>query len=111
MRGAIVQAATVQRSAMCSALRNAWLSGRAIIRNVWVIMSVRLDKAWQAVDADTLGALPGHMGVFELADAGGAVLYIGFAGGRSRFGLRSEIAEAAARVPAASQFRLEVNTA
>ncbi len=72
-------------------------------------MAVRLDKPWQ--DLADSNALSGHMGVFELGDAQGKVLYIGFAGGRSRFGLRGEVAAAAARVPAARRYRCEVTTA
>jgi hypothetical protein len=51
------------------------------------------------------------MGVFELADAHGRVLLVGYAGGRSRFGLRGEIEDALGRYPAAMAFRLEVTTA
>lgn len=71
-------------------------------------MSVDLDKPWQACSG--AGALPGHMGVFQLADGAGAVVYIGYAGGRSRFGLRGEVEAAAARLGAVS-FRCEVTTA
>lgn len=55
-------------------------------------------------------ALPGHMGVFELTDAAGAVIYLGYAGGRSLFGLRGEIESAAGRLDAEG-FRYEVTTA
>jgi len=51
------------------------------------------------------------MGVYELADATGAVLRIGYAGGRSRFGLRGEIAAAASALAGARAFRYEVTTA
>ncbi len=71
-------------------------------------MSVELDKPWQACTGT--GALPGHMGVFELADADGEVIFIGYAGGLSRFGLRGEI-EAAAAQQGAAAFRYEVTTA
>ncbi len=71
-------------------------------------MSLALRNAWQP--ASQADALPGHMGVFELADAQGRVLYLGFAGGRSQFGLRSSVAEGFALLPAATQFRIEVNT-
>lgn len=72
-------------------------------------MGVRLDKPWRALD--DLDALPGHMGVFELGNGTGEVIYVGFAGGRSRFGLRGEIAAAAAGLGEASRFRYEVTTA
>jgi hypothetical protein len=51
------------------------------------------------------------MGVYELGDAAGAVIFVGYAGGRSRFGLRGEIEAQAARFAAASGFRYEVTTA
>jgi len=55
--------------------------------------------------------LPGQLGVFELADEAGRVLFIGYAGGRSLFGLRSEIAAAAEAVAGARNVRYEVTTA
>ena len=72
-------------------------------------MGVWLDKPWRALDA--LPSLPGHMGVFELADDHGTVIYVGYAGGRSRFGLRGEIQAAADRFRGATRFRYEVTTA
>ena len=72
-------------------------------------MSVRLAKPWRPCDG--LQALPGHMGVFELGDADGAVIFVGYAGGRSRFGLRGEIEAAAARCDGAAGYRYEVTTA
>lgn len=72
-------------------------------------MAVRMSKAWQSREA--VAELPGHMGVFELADADGRVLRIGYAGGRSRFGLRGEIEAALTATPDAAAFRIEVTTA
>ncbi len=72
-------------------------------------MSLAIGNAWRPVSG--VAELPGHMGVFELGDAQGEVLYVGFAGGRSRFGLRSSIAEALSGCAGAEQFRYEVNTA
>lgn len=72
-------------------------------------MSLAIGNAWQPVSS--VAELPGHMGVFELGDAQGTVLYVGFAGGRSRFGLRSAIADALQDWLGAEQFRFEVNTA
>ncbi len=49
-------------------------------------------KPWTAWDDDIPArSLPGAMGVYELADADGAVIYIGKADGRSPFGLRGEL--------------------
>ncbi len=69
---------------------------------------VRLAKPWLDLDDAAIAALPGQLGVYEIGDAKGGTLELGFAGGRSRFGLRSAIAEAAAKHLAASRFRYEV---
>ncbi len=53
-----------------------------------------------------MAKLPGQMGVFQLADDSGQVVYIGFAGGKSLFGLRSELEK---RLGSAAKFRYEVN--
>lgn len=72
-------------------------------------MAAWLDKPWRPC-AD-LDALPGHMGVYELGNQGGEVIFVGYAGGRSRFGLRGEIQGAAVRLGDAAVFRYEVTTA
>lgn len=72
-------------------------------------MGVWLDKPWR--DCGDLQTLPGHMGVFELADSSGSVMFVGYAGGRSRFGLRGEIQTAVAALPGATRYRYEVTTA
>jgi hypothetical protein len=75
-------------------------------------VAVRLDKPWRPLDQDEVGRLTGHLGVYELADAGGAILYIGVADARTLFGLKGELQQALARPPAsATQFRVEVNMA
>jgi hypothetical protein len=72
-------------------------------------MTIRLEKPWLPIaePAD----LPGQVGVFQLGNAEGEVRYIGYAGGRSRFGLRSAITDALAHVQDATHYRLEINTA
>lgn len=69
-------------------------------------MSIRLDKPWLALDADSLARVRGQLGVYELGDAQGEIVFIGYAGGRSRFGLRGELQ---AHLGQASRFRFEVN--
>ncbi|MCC6959248.1 MAG: hypothetical protein IT301_05325 [Dehalococcoidia bacterium] len=69
-------------------------------------MKLHLDKPWLPLTAEEVARLPGQMGVFQLADEGGSIVYIGFAGGKSLFGLRSELEK---RLGAAAQFRFEVN--
>ena len=73
-------------------------------------MGVRLEKAWIPLTENAVAALPGQLGVYEIADRAGEVVYIGFAGGRSRFGLRSELrGELERRGAGAARFRFEVN--
>ncbi len=73
-------------------------------------MSIRMEKPWIDLTAETVKALPGQLGVYQLADAAGRVVQIGFAGGRSLFGLRSELERALRDRPAgAVRFRTEVN--
>lgn len=50
-----------------------------------------LNKAWTDYDPATARKLPGALGVYEIGDSEGNVLYVGFAGGKSRYGLRGEI--------------------
>jgi hypothetical protein len=73
-------------------------------------MAIRLEKPWIELTPEAVKALPGQLGVYQLADAEGRVVYIGFAGGRSLFGLRSELERAVKERPAgAVRFRTEVN--
>jgi hypothetical protein len=73
-------------------------------------MSIRMTKAWVPLAAANVRKLPGQLGVYQLADAEGKIVYIGYAGGRTLFGLRSEIERAAQDRPAgATQYRVEVN--
>ena len=70
------------------------------------IVKLHLEKPWLPLTPERVAKLSGQMGVFQLGDESGAVLYIGFAGGKSLFGLRSELEK---RLGAAPQFRYEVN--
>ena len=73
-------------------------------------MAVRMEKPWIDLTPEAAKALPGQLGVYQLADAAGRIVYIGFAGGRSLFGLRSELQRALADRPGgAVRFRTEVN--
>jgi hypothetical protein len=73
-------------------------------------MSIRMEKPWIELTPEAVKALPGQLGVYQLADAAGLVVYIGFAGGRSLFGLRSELERALRDRPAgATRFLIEVN--
>jgi hypothetical protein len=73
-------------------------------------MAIRMEKPWTELTPEAVAALPGQLGVYQLADAEGRVVYIGFAGGRSLFGLRGELERALQERPAgAARFRIEVN--
>lgn len=75
-------------------------------------MAVRLDKPWRDLTAANLGRVTGHLGVYQLANEAGEILYIGVAGGRTKFGLKGEIAKALDSPPAGvTKFRFEVNMA
>ena len=73
-------------------------------------MAVRLTKPWLSVD-EAMSRLRGNLGVFELADAQGRLLLIGFAGGNSLYGLKGVVAQTLESVKEASQVRYEVTTA
>ncbi|HVM99519.1 MAG TPA: hypothetical protein VMT68_04820 [Caulobacteraceae bacterium] len=70
-------------------------------------MGVRLEKPWRELTAANVAALAAELGVYQLADADGRIVRIGYAGGRTLFGLRSEL-EAALRAGEAAKFRTEV---
>lgn len=72
-------------------------------------MAIRLEKPWHDLTPEAVRRLSGQLGVYQLADAAGRVLYIGYAGGRALFGLRSELQRALAERPGAARFRCEVN--
>ena len=70
---------------------------------------LRLDKPWRPLTADEIARLPGQLGVYQVADATGAILYIGQAGARAPFGLRSELQREQQERGDGCQFRVEVN--
>jgi len=75
-------------------------------------MPVRFkDKPWRVLDQREIAAIPGQLGVFELATDDGKVVLIGRADARALFGLRSAIAREAKRCEIATRFRFEVTTA
>ena len=73
-------------------------------------MSLRLEKKWVDLTQAAVGSLPGQLGVYQLAEPGGTIFYIGYAGGHSLFGLRSELQRwLEKRAGRPTQFRYEVN--
>jgi len=76
-----------------------------------------LKKLWDTYDPANYKSLSGSNGVYELADANGDVIYIGYAGSRATFGLRGKIADHFSERELnpvirerAAQFRYEVNS-
>jgi hypothetical protein len=73
-------------------------------------MRQRLDKPWRTLDATAVRSLPGQLGVYQVAEPDGQVVRIGYAGGRSLFGLRGELAaELDLRGGRPALFRCEIN--
>ena len=75
-------------------------------------MAVRMDKPWEPLNEDSLKTVASHLGVYQLANDAGEIVYIGVADARTLFGLKGELQKAIADTTAgASQFRVEVNMA
>lgn len=68
-----------------------------------------LNKPWIPYHPDDDRTIPGNLGVFEIGDADGTVRYIGYAGGRTRFGLREAIPGYFSTDPHAATYRYEIN--
>jgi hypothetical protein len=73
-------------------------------------MGIRLTKPFRAFTVDEISQVSATLGVFELADGRDRVLYIGYAGGRSLFGLRGTLMDFIEKT-SASRFRVEINSA
>lgn len=75
-------------------------------------MPVRMDKPWAPLDTASLATVAAHLGVYQLANNKGEIVYIGVADARTLFGIKGELRKAVADPPAsATQFRYEVNMA
>lgn len=74
-------------------------------------MSIRMTKPWQPLTLEITTKLPGQLGVYQLANDDDEIVAIGFAGGRSLFGLRGILQDIAAAPPhLATKFRVEITT-
>lgn len=73
-------------------------------------MSIRLEKDWVAA-TDAVQRLAGNLGVYQLANTQGQILFIGYAGGNSAFGLKGVVRQALEDQADAAWVRWEVNTA
>jgi hypothetical protein len=73
-------------------------------------MPIRLEKDWQLLCPENISSLEAQLGVYQLADANHQIVFIGYAGARSLFGLRSSLTEDLARWGNGPQyFRVEIN--
>ncbi|QQS14232.1 MAG: hypothetical protein IPK81_08710 [Rhodospirillales bacterium] len=72
-------------------------------------MELRPSKPWTDMTEEAVRRLPGQLGVYQIADASGAVVKIGFAGGRSAFGVRSALLDELAALGSGHRFRVEIN--
>lgn len=72
-------------------------------------MELRPSKPFVEMTEDAVKKLPGQLGVFQIADAEGTIVKIGFAGGRSPFGLRSELLKELETLGPGHRFRVEIN--
>ena len=68
-------------------------------------MAVRMTKPWRPLTLTEAKRLSGNLGVYELSNEEGEVVYIGAATGHSLYGLRGEVMAKAEHPPAgATQF-------
>lgn len=72
--------------------------------------AIRMRGPWRELAPGPVAAVGAQLGVYELADRHGTVTLIGYAGGRSRFGLRGEVAAHLEREDATG-FRVEATSA
>ena len=54
-------------------------------------MSIRLDKPFQELNLENIGRIQAQMGVYQLAEPDGTIIYVGYSGGRSLFGLNGDL--------------------
>ena len=60
---------------------------------------IRITKPWRPLTVAEADKVAGNLGVYQLANDAGEIVYIGAATGRSLFGLRGEIQDKAANPP------------
>ena len=72
-------------------------------------LRLRLDKPWRPLTAEVVDRLPGQLGVYQVADAKGTIVYIGQAGARTPSACAASCSARRAERAAGHQFRVEVN--
>ena len=43
-------------------------------------MGIRLEKNWEILNSTSIEALPGQLGVYQIADKDGQIISVGYAG-------------------------------
>jgi hypothetical protein len=71
-------------------------------------MAVRMSKAWIPLTGEHVKRLSGQLGVYQIQDGAGQIVCIGYAGGRSLFGLRGELERELTNRGPHHSFRCEV---
>jgi len=73
-------------------------------------MGIRITKPFLPLTPENLKQVHAYLGVYHLAEPDGTIFYIGYAGGKTLFGLNSELQrEMDARAGRPALFRYEVN--
>jgi hypothetical protein len=68
-----------------------------------------MNKPWLPLTLESVNRLKGQLGVYQIQDPSGQVVFIGYAGGRSQFGLRGELERELANRDPGHNFRYEVS--
>jgi hypothetical protein len=71
-------------------------------------MPVRMTKPWVFLTRERVERLSGQLGVYQIQSPAGEIVFIGYAGGRSLFGLRGELERQLAIRSPGHSFRCEV---
>lgn len=72
-------------------------------------MSIRMEKPWKPLTSEQTKNMPAQLGTFQISDTELDIVYIGYAGGRSLWGLRGALQEQLAKRGEGFNFRVEVN--
>ncbi|MGW4124830.1 DUF7508 domain-containing protein [Nocardia sp. NPDC004711] len=68
-----------------------------------------LSKPWRPLNLEEVRTVPASLGVYEIARIDGTIVDIGYAGGRSTFGLRGVLLDILGADETPRQFRVEIN--
>lgn len=68
-----------------------------------------MSKTWIPLTPESVKGLSGQLGVYQIQDPSGEIVFIGYAGGRSLFGLRGELEKQLASRGPNYCFRCEIN--